>query len=397
MSILDRIQRRSNIIDLTEPTQAWFGALSAQSSSGKTVSPATGLQLVPVFSAIQLISGAIASLPLKVYRQLPDGGKVATPRHMAQGLIDRPNSVHGGGEFRQIMAVHLLTWGNFYGYKERDASGRVTDVWPLTPSRVRVSRRATNALLDYWIDGQGPFDERTILHVRGLSSDGVVGLSPIQQARNSLGTAMSLEEYQGAFWKNGARPSGVLKHPQRLTAEAAQRLRAQWESSHGSSNGNMARVSVLEEGMSYENVSLPAEDSQLIESAHFSDIRVAQLYRVPPHMLMTSSKSSMTYSTTELEGRHFVTYCLFPWLARLTEALLRDPDWFIDGPEFFPQFDTSPLTRGDLRTQAETDVALVAAGIITADEARQNLDLNPLPARAGSVAAQPTQPAAGGN
>ena len=381
MSIFDRVSRRQrNELKLTEPAQAWTGSLAAQSYAGETVTPERGLTMVPVFSAIQLISGAISSLPLKTYQTLPDGGKVYAPKHRAQRILDRPTPTMAGDEWRAIMATHLCTWGNFFAYKERDNNGQVINAWPLAPNRVQVARRTATSSLEYFIDGQGPFDERSILHIRGMSLDGVVGLSPIQQARHSLGTSAALERYRATWWKNGARPSGVITHPQRLTAEAAARLRAQWQAQN--SGDQRATVSVLEEGMAYQAIpTVPAEDQQLLEQIGLNRLETALLFRIPPHMLGASNGDSLHYSTTELEGRHFVTWTLNPILMRIEQALFRDPDLYLDnglGAQFFPKFDTGALMRGDLRTQAETDVALLAAGIITRDEARANLDLNPL-------------------
>lgn len=355
--------------------------LASVTHSGKKIDAETALELIPVYSAIQLISGAIASLPIKVYRDLPDGGRVAAPGHRAQRLLDRPTPTMAGDEWRQIMMVHLLTWGNFYAAKEFDQSGFVSALWPIHPQRVKVARAKGSGTLEYFVDDK-PFDEKGLLHIRGMGDDGVVGFSPIQHARHALGMAASLEEFTSKFFNNGARPGVILQHPSRISPEAAERLRAQWSAAHGGAKNAFSTV-VVEEGISVQTLTMPigAGGADVAALSKLSLAQVALLYRIPPYMMGADSGGSLTYSTTELEGRHFVTWCLNPYLMRVEQALLRDPHCFSDnglGSQFRPVFQVKELMRGDNKTAAETDVMLLNAGIITVDEARQNLGMNPM-------------------
>jgi HK97 family phage portal protein len=272
--------------------------------SGKKIDADSALELIPVYSAIQLISGAIASLPIKVYRDLPDGGRVAAPSHRAQRLMDRPTPTMAGDEWRQIMLVHLLTWGNFYAAKEFDQAGFVSALWPIHPQRVKVARKKGSDGLEYFVDDK-PFDEKGLLHIRGMGDDGVLGYSPIQHARHALGMAAALEEFTSKFFQNGARPGVILRHPSRISPEAAERLRAQWSAAHGGSKNAFSTV-VVEEGISVDTLTMPITDSELLGLSKLTLTQVALLYRIPPYMMGADSGGSLTYSTTELEGRHFV-------------------------------------------------------------------------------------------
>jgi HK97 family phage portal protein len=253
-------------------------------------------------------------------------------------------------------------------------------MWPLAPSRMRISRHPQTGYPEYYIDGQGPFGPDTLIHFRGLSFDGLVGFSPIQQARQTLGIHQALEEHQGRFWSNAARPAGALSHPNRLSPEAAERLRAQFNSRHAGVT-NAASTVVLEEGMTWTPLAFPDSDLKLITSLQLSDIRIAQLFRVPPRMLMTDVKDTFTYSSAEWEARDFLKWSLRRWIVRLESALLRDNDLFRSnglGAAYFPRFDTNELLRGDRSGQAQTDIALLQAGVLSVNEVRGNLDLNPM-------------------
>jgi len=330
---------------------------------------------------VNLLASAVGTLPLRVYKSLPDGGKELASQHRASRLLTvQPNPLTSADEFFESITAGVLLWGNAFILKEFDETNQnLKYLWPISPSRVRVGREPQTGFPQYFVDGRGPYTSDTIIHIRGLSFDGLVGLSPIQQARQTLGIHSALEQYSGSFWANSARPSGVLKHPNRLTAEAAERLRAQWTSSHKTTD---ARVAILEEGMTFEAMSLPAEDAQLIETLHLGDIRIAQLFRVPPRMLMTGvGDSSLHYSSAEWEAIDFVKWSLRRWLVRIENALLRDPDVFKSnglGAMYFPRFDTKEITRGDRSGQAATDIALIQAGVLSVDEVRANLDMNPV-------------------
>jgi hypothetical protein len=384
MGLFDRLSRRSVAIPISDPAvnDMLRDAIMLEGTyTGSTVTVEKSLRLVPVFSAVNLLASAVGTLPLRVYKSLPDGGKELASQHRASRLLTvQPNPLTSADEFFESITAGVLLWGNAFILKEFDETNQnLKYLWPISPSRVRVGREPQTGFPQYFVDGRGPYTSDTIIHIRGLSFDGLVGLSPIQQARQTLGIHSALEQYSGSFWANSARPSGVLKHPNRLTAEAAERLRAQWTSSHKTTD---ARVAILEEGMTFEAMSLPAEDAQLIETLHLGDIRIAQLFRVPPRMLMTGvGDSSLHYSSAEWEAIDFVKWSLRRWLVRIENALLRDPDVFKSnglGAMYFPRFDTKEITRGDRSGQAATDIALIQAGVLSVDEVRANLDMNPV-------------------
>lgn len=375
MGLFDRFRAQ---VEPVEERGMLPNPLTQRSYSGKTVTVESGLELIPVYSAVNLISGAISSLPIRVYQNVSDGSRVIAPKHRAQRLLDRPTPTMAGDEWRQIMAVALLTWGNFFALKERGPDGYVTALWPVDPSTVKVTRQDGSQKLEYFV-GRQRFDESSMLHIRGMSDDGVVGFSPIQQARHMLGMAASLEEFTSKFFANGARPGVILRHPSRLTPDAAERLRAQWHAAHNGSDKAFSTV-VLEEGIEVTTLTMPITDSELLGLSRLNLQQIALLFRVPGSLMMTDSGSSMTYSTVESETKAFVQWALRPWLVRIENALLRDPDIFKDvglGSQFSPRFDVTEMLRGDNKSTAETDVMLLGAGIITVDEARMNLGLNP--------------------
>lgn len=377
MGLLDRFQRRSAVpVEFVNDEAVFLGGTFA----GEKVTAKNAVQLVPVWSAVQLIAGTVGSLPLRVYRTDSNGQRVEAPNHRAAKLLASPNPYMAGDELVETVLAHLLLWGNAFLLKTK-VDGQLVELFPMPPHRVKVDRDKRTGTPLYVIDEKdGPYDQRTFIHIRGMSFDGLVGMSPIQMARQALGTYSAASRYQGRFWKNNATPGGVLTHPQRLSPEAAERLRAQWQAAHSGDNAN--RVAILEEGMAYQSLSLPLSDSKLLEAMDASVLDVARIYNLPAHFLQTSAAgSSLTYSSTEMLGRHYTAFTLRRWLNRVERSLMRDADLFSTnglGSQFSVGFDTTDLTRGDNKTIADIQLALYREGVITRDEIRAELGRGPI-------------------
>lgn len=376
MGLFDRWSTRSETpVEFLNDEVVFLG----QTFAGENVNPKNSVRLVPVWAAVQLVAGSVGSLPLRVYRTDSDGRKVETPKHPTGKLMRSPNPYMAGDEFVEAMVSSVLLWGNAFAIKVK-RNQLLTELWPLAPHRVKVTKAKDGAPL-YVVDGQGPYTSAEILHVRGLSFDGLVGLSPIQLMRQGLGTYAAVEKYQGKFWANNATPGGVLTHPSKLSPDAAERLRAQWQGAHGGTS-NASRTAVLEEGMKFEALSIPAEDAQLVQQLEMSTLNVARMFQIPAHMLQTSaSGSSLHYSSSQMDFEHYVRFTLRRWLSRFEQSFMRDKDLFSPiglGAQFSVSFDTSDLTRGDMKTIADINLALYQAGAITRDELRAEVGRGPI-------------------
>lgn len=384
--ILDRMvaaETRSATTTLREPADWLWDALSVgRSYSGKTVTPESALGVVAVFAAVRALAEGVGKLPLLVYRDLERGRERATNTRLWSLLHDEPNPEMAAGDLWETVIAHLNLWGNAYLYKERDGFGRVVGLWPIKPSRVVVGRlngtrifQVTSPDTVFGVD-QGDVEklsagtEADLLHIRMLSLDGLVGLSPIAQARQMIGNAMAAEEYQGRLYANNGRPSGVLSTDRRLTDEAAQRLAARWKAAHGGLE-NAAKTAVLEEGVTWQTIGLPPEDQQFVQSQNFGVAQAARLFRVPPSKINAEKSGSMTYSTVEQENLDWATDSLWPQCDRVERALRRDGDIMVAGKgPVYPEFYLDGLLRSDPKTRADIDAVRIRAGTLSPNESR---------------------------
>lgn len=357
MSWLSRLaggeQRSLSDEALETPSEAFLDILGGGPiHSRETVTVDGSLQLVPVYSAISQIAGAIGSLPMLVYRRLEGGRERATNHRTWRLLHDQPNPEMAADELWELISVCLLAWGNAFLAKIRDRTGMVSELWMINPKRVQVGRDSDGRLF-YLLDGKGQrWREDSILHIRGLGTDGIVGLSPIQQARQMLGGVKATERFTGTFWANSGAPGGVLSHPNKLSPEAAQRLKATWKSAHGGPR-NAGETAILEEGMEWKQVGMPLQDAQFIETKSFSHLEIALMFQLPPYRLGAKTGDSMTYSNIESQGIDFIRWTLSRWLKRIEGALLRDPSLFVQGQRFYPEFLVEGLLRADTKTRYE--------------------------------------------
>lgn len=359
MSLLGRLRGETRSATLTAPPTWLVEALNPGGNLiGKPVSVDNALGLVPIYSAVSLISGAVATLPLQVYR---DDERVRDAR--AEILHRSPNPEMAADEVWEIVTSHLLLWGNAFLYKKAGALG-VTELWPLSPRRVSVSR--LDGTRTFFVDGR-PYYEDDILHIRGLSEDGLLGYSPIQVNKQAIANALAQQQFVAEFLNDGGRPSVILRHPQHLSTEAARRLKASWESV---GSGGTA---VLEEGVEVERWTMPLADAQFVEQQQFSDLRIAQMFNLPPSKLGAKSGDSLTYSTTEQQGQDFVTYCLARWLKRIESSLRRDPEILPENYE--AEFLVEGLLRADTKTRFEAYRVAIESGFMTVDEVRDRENL----------------------
>ena len=359
------------------------------SASGKQVNERTSMQMTAVYSCVRILSEAVASLPLNVYRYTETGGKEKAIDHSLYRLLhDEPNPEMSSFIFRETLMTHLLLWGNAYAQIIRNGKGEVIALYPLMPDRMTVDRDSNGRLyykyrksnddaptMESGVVSLAPSD---VLHVPGLGFDGLVGYSPIAMAKNAIGLAIAAEEYGSKFYANGAAPSGVLEHPG--TLKDPTRVRDSWNSTFGGSS-NSHKIAVLEEGMKYTPISISPNEAQFLETRKFQINEIARIFRVPPHMVGDLEKSS--FSNIEQQSLEFVKYTLDPWVIRWEQALYRTLLSEEEKKNYFFKFNVEGLLRGDYQSRMQGYATARQNGWMSANDIRELEDLDRIPAELG--------------
>jgi HK97 family phage portal protein len=396
MSIVNRVMSgfSARSATLSQPPTWLTEALGGGSTtySGKKVTGQAALELVPVMSASSLVASAVGGVPLKVYRS-SDRSEARNTRQWRM-LHDSPNEEQAADEVWE-WAVHcLITWGNAFFAMERDGFDVVQQLWPIAPSRMEVGREpvGNNRARRYFkVDGgDRRYYEDSILHIRGLGADGLIGYSVIQMARQQLGNMLAQDEFSGRFWGNGTFMGAALLHPGQMSDPAQKRLKKQIREKTGLREVN--GIWVFEEDMKYQQLGMPLRDAQWFEQAKLSRLAVAEMFGlVPPHRWGGES-GQMTYANTEVAGTEFVRWTGRRWWKRIEGSMSRTPAIFPFRSELYPEFVTSDLMRGDTKTRFETYQIGIAGRFLTVNEARAAENLPPV--EGGDVIPDPTPPPA---
>ena len=358
-------------------------------TSGKTVTERSALQMTAVYSCVRILSEAVAGLPLHLYRYKEDGGKEKALDHPLYRLLhDEPNPEMSSFVFRETLMTHLLLWGNAYAQVIRNGKGEVIALYPLMPNKMSVDRDENGRLYYTYYRGSDEamksrdfaviLQPSDVLHIPGLGFDGLVGYSPIAMAKNAIGMAIACEEYGAKFFANGAAPGGVLEHPG--TIKDPQRVRESWQSTFGGS-GNANKIAVLEEGMKYTPIGISPEQAQFLETRKFQINEIARIFRIPPHMVGDLEKSS--FSNIEQQSLEFVKYTLDPWVTRWEQSIQRALLSQGEKAVYFAKFNLEGLLRGDYQSRMNGYAIGRQNGWMSANDIRELENLDRIPAEEG--------------
>lgn len=356
----------------------WFGGEPAH--SGERVTVDTALHLDAVWACARLVSQTIATLPLPLYERDGAGRSRVVPDHpLYRVLHDRPNAEMTAVEFWQALFACKLLWGNGFAEIVRGAGDRVVALIPMRPDRVQITRERDGSLT-YRHTYEGVTQvlaEDQVLHLKGFSLDGQVGMSAIAAGRHSIGTAMAAERAAGSIFKNGMRPSGVLTAPSYLTKDQRAEARGYVEKFEGARN--TGRVPLLEGGWKFESLSLPPEDAQLLETRGFNVEVICRWFGVLPVMIGHMDKATAWGTGLEQMNLWFLTYTLRSHLKAAEQAI-----WTkcLSAPEqrrYFAEFNVEGLMRADSKGRAELYRTEVTNGLATPNEIRARENRPPLP------------------
>ena len=343
-------------------------------AAGEAVTTRNALAIADVFACVRVLSMTAGTLPLHAYRRGDRGRERVT-----SALLEHPSPGMPQGTFVAWCVTTLALWGECFIGKYRGPDGAVQMLGLLAPDRVDVTIGADGEPVYAYTDpatGRPRVLSRAdVIHVRLLTTDGVRGISPIGQCRESLSLAMSLTKHAGENAASGYRPDGVVSIQAGPGAdEVAANLQTRWTERHK----QPGRTAFVTSEVTYTPVGLPARDAQFVEQQQWSTLTVCRVLGVPPWMIGASSGDSMTYSNTESQGQAFVKFGLTGYLSPLEAALSLDADVMPPG-DTYCGFVLDALLRPDSAGRATFYTAALDEkhGWMTRAEVRGLEDLPP--------------------
>lgn len=387
--------------NLADPYLPDFMRGGASTASGKVVTERSAMSNATFYRAISLVTGTMGMLPFNLMRKLADGTIEKADDHPVHKLLRfRPNKWQRPYQFKSYMQGRAMLTGNAYAYKVPGVRGPQA-VIPLDPRLVTVEQ-LDNFDLQYRYrpknGGERVFSSDLMMHLRApWSSDGITGEGLLRVAAEAIGLAETADEAAARLLRNGAYVGGVLKHPKSLSATAISNLRAQFEERHGGVE-NAGKWLVTEEGLEASQFGATGQQAQGLEQRKHQAEEVSRFTGVPRPLLMFDETS--WGSGIEQLGLFLVTYCLLPWFNAWEEVVAQSLLTEAEQQTHYAKFNEAALLRGSLKDQAEFLAKALggpgATGFLVPNEARDKMDLNPLPGGDRpnwGMTDEPTQPA----
>jgi HK97 family phage portal protein len=359
----------------------FFGV--APSESGVEVNELTAMQIAAYVGCVRIISGAISTLPFRVWETMADGSERLASDHLLDHIInDQPNPEVTAADFWETVMVHVLQTGNAYAEKAYNGAGQPAALYLRSPFRTFPYRRADGSLFYKTNDSDNnrerAIEAEDIVHVKGMGLDSLVGLSPVKYyAREALGIDLAAQSYGAKFFANDSRPGGYLAATAMMAPEKKKEAVKSWIAAH--SRGNSHSMALLDGGVTWQKVGVNPEEAQFLQTRKFNREQIAAIFGVPVHFLGESVESR---ANMEQRGLEFLTYTLKPFLVKIEQAINARMFPTVQygrnaARKFHAKMDTTMFERATYADLLKGIQIGRYAGVYTIDEARKLLGEQP--------------------
>lgn len=346
------------------------------------------LKEATVFACIRVLADAVGKLPVKIYQD-KDGKQAAADHYLASLLKIRPNPWMSSRDFFKALEVQRLIYGNAYAWldiaKRGRNAGKVQGIYPLDSTRVKIWVDDKGLLVDKHINmipGRGSLwyvytdsngteykiNPDEMLHMKGLTFDGIVGMTPLEQLKSTVENAGAASRFLNNSFKTGMQTKGIIHYVGDLDSKAEKTFREKFEQmSSGLKNAN--RVSLLPIGYQYQPLSLKLTDAQFLENTELTIRKIAAAFGVKMHQLNELTRA--THTNVEHQQREFYVDTLMDTLTgyeqELTYKAFTQKE--LDGG-YYIKFNVNAILRADPKTRYEGYRIAIQSGFLTPNEVR---------------------------
>tara|TARA_R110002096_G_scaffold203018_4_gene387838 strand:- start:3548 stop:4747 length:1200 start_codon:yes stop_codon:yes gene_type:complete len=342
-------------------------------NSGAIVNKTTALGFTPVFNAVRLLSESISQIPLEICERTSTGDIIKRNDHpLSRILTINPNKNQTKVSFFSKIIVDLCLDGNSYVFIERNGSGVPIDLYCINADHIEMKFQDDEFFYQNNDDGK-VYSNDEILHFKTLSTNGYLGVSPIEMCKSAIGWGLAVETYGNTFFKNGAKLSGVLSTDRQMSELSIERLKTSFAEQYSNLN-DANKTLVLEEGLKFQSVAISNEQAQFLASRDMAIQEIARVYNIPPHMLKDLSKSS--FNNIEQQSAEFVRYTVQPYLSILESEMNLKLFKQTEQGKVFTNFDVNGLLRGSPNDRANFYEKMITIGAMTVNEVRDRENMN---------------------
>ena len=345
-------------------------------ASGVPVNEESAMGVPALYACVRIIAEGLAALPLQVFENTDNGKRIAREHPVYPIVHDVPNDLQTSYYFREGITAQQCLWGNGYAFITRNpGTKRPVSMVPIKPEN--VTPVLDGQTLIYKVKNSRGHEEviepENMLHFAALGFDGVIGKSPIQLHREAIGLAKATELHGATFFKNGARLSGLLKHPNTFTSsEVSERIKAQFKKTYTESDWGIA---MLEEGMDFQSLTMPNDDAQFLETRKMQIDEIGRIFRIPRSMLGEGDERK---ANVEQQAIDFVVHTMRPWLVRQEQEYNRKLFMPSERGRFFVEHNLDGLLRGDSVARAQFYKEMFMLGAFSQNMILEKENMNPI-------------------
>lgn len=340
--------------------------------SGIVVNDDRAMQLSAVWACVQYITNSIASLPIEFYTKTKIG-REKTVNHPLNVLFhESPNALMKPRDFRKAMTMQLCFWSNAYAEIFWNAPGtRPQALVPLRPGRMVPVINEGEITYHYQMDGGiRVYSKKSILHLKGFGSDGIVGFDRSSFARETLGLSVSADTYASKQFAHGGRSGGgYLMFDQFLSDSQRDNARKLYEGMSETAF-NKGRLWILEGGVKYETDALNPDTMQMIETRRMQLGEIARFFGVPEVLIGASGATSSWPASFEQQLQSFLTFTLQDYVDEWEQAIRYSLLTPRERRVIIVDHDTSNFVKMDAKTRASLQSTWVQNGLKTRNEIR---------------------------
>jgi HK97 family phage portal protein len=385
------------------PIDAWLADLYGYYPFGENrpLPLDEAVQISAVLICLDVPAQDISKTPRYLRRKLKGGGSeiVEPGEHwLARMLALEPNPWHTWSEFIEMLVLHLGAVRNAFVAKRMTRGGKVEQLIPVLPGRVRIFVDEAQQQYLYDVERLTP-NERMMLvkfqetllhdeliHFRGRMFDGLFGFSNLDAGAKVMGFSKALMDYQTRLYKNDGSVRGVFQMPKEQTEplpdpvfkRLKEQLSTRW---HASRDAGVPIV--LEQGMEFKSVAMNADQAEVAKNRDKAVEDVARIFRIPPHKMMHIV--NVKYENMETLEKSYVQDTLIPICKIIEERMTRSLLTPEERLELFIEFDRDAMQLTDVEKQAKMIEVMMDRGAMTIDQALMRRGMNPLPNGAGNV------------
>lgn len=343
------------------------------SFKNNSITSATAQRLVNVFGCVNIKANALSIIPIKVYNRTENGKEEDRSNPLYNLLRYAPNPNLTASEWKKMISQDLDLRGNHYCQIVFNTKGEVKALYPLQADYMTVEWD-TKRTKKYTYNGIVVPSYR-ILHLMDVpDSEGLIGLTRIEIARETLEYNQNVSSYGNKVFKNGTSPSGIFTHKGRLSLEAHERLQNDLEKKY-TGEQNIAKTLLLEEDMTFTPIQMKNTDAQWIESKKLNREEIATLFGVPVSSLNDGENTA--YGNLEQKEQSFYTNTIFPVIVMIEERLrLKLLVTDKQKQEKSIKFKHNALMRADTATRLQYYKDMHSIASISSNEVRSLEDMN---------------------